>query len=145
MRPHCHCTWTVQSYSQVAPMCTPCKTCFFFMLTQVHIPNEPPLLPSKLPLHVRDLDTHVNRGYMCNLLHAINCTCNHRLIHASLGDSCPQPKWYLDRFSHFCRAHDCDRPTDRPHYSIRNNRLHLCHAVMRHNNKYQPTEYLDVF
>ena len=24
----------------------------------------------------------------------------------------PQPKWHLDWFSHFCRAHDHDRPTD---------------------------------
>jgi len=85
------------------------------MLTQVHIPNEPPLLPSKLPLRIRDLDPP--------------------LIHTSLGYRCPQPKWYLDRFRHFCRAQDCDSPTDRPHYSICNNRLHLCHAVMRPNKK----------
>ena len=25
----------------------------------------------------------------------------------------PQRKWHLDRFSHFCRAHDCNRQTDR--------------------------------
>jgi len=37
----------------------------------------------------------------------------------------PQPKWYLDRFSHFCGAHDRNRqttrPTDRPRFSVCNN------------------------
>jgi len=28
-------------------------------------------------------------------------------------DQRPQPKCHLDRFSHFCRAHDRDRQTDR--------------------------------
>ena len=28
-----------------------------------------------------------------------------------------KPKRHLDRFSRFCRAHYCDRPTDRPRYS----------------------------
>ena len=41
----------------------------------------------------------------------------------------PQPKWHLDRFSHFCRAYYCgrltDRPTDRPHYTVGNNKPHL--------------------
>jgi len=36
------------------------------------------------------------------------------LIHGSLGHPSPQPKLHLDRFSSFCRAHWCDRPTDRP-------------------------------
>jgi len=26
----------------------------------------------------------------------------------------PQPKWHLDRFSHFCRAHNRDRQTNQP-------------------------------
>jgi len=30
----------------------------------------------------------------------------------------PQPKRHLDRFSGFCRAHDRDRQTDRPRYSV---------------------------
>jgi len=37
---------------------------------------------------------------------------------------CPQPKSHIDRFGHFCRAHDCDRqidrPTNRPRYSVCN-------------------------
>jgi len=28
-----------------------------------------------------------------------------------------QPKRHLDRFSHFCTAHDCDRQTDRPRHT----------------------------
>jgi len=44
----------------------------------------------------------------------------------SLAHLSPQPKWHLDQFSHFCRAHDCDRPR----YSICNNRSHL--ASQRH-------------
>ena len=39
--------------------------------------------------------------------------------------SSPNPKWHLDRFSHFCRAHYCDKQTDRPRYSVCNNRPHL--------------------
>jgi len=42
----------------------------------------------------------------------------------------PQRRRHLDRFSHFCRAHNrdilTDWPTDRPCYSICNNALHLC-------------------
>jgi len=37
----------------------------------------------------------------------------------------PQPKRHLDRFSRFRRAYDCDRPTDRPRYSVCSNRPHL--------------------
>jgi len=36
------------------------------------------------------------------------------LIHGSLGHPSPQLKLHLNRFSHLCRAHRCDRPTDRP-------------------------------
>ena len=36
----------------------------------------------------------------------------------------PQSKGNLDRFSRFCRAHERDRPTERPRYSVCNNRLH---------------------
>jgi len=35
-----------------------------------------------------------------------------RLVCASLAHPSPQPKQHLDWFSHFCRAHDHDRPTD---------------------------------
>jgi len=34
------------------------------------------------------------------------------------------PKWHVDRSSHFCRAHNCDRQTNTPCYSVCNNRLH---------------------
>jgi len=46
----------------------------------------------------------------------------------------PQPKWQLGRFSRFCGAHYLDRPTDRPHYSVCNNRPDLASAVIRPNN-----------
>jgi len=67
--------------------------------------NGTPLSRSKLPLPMGDLDSHL----MCG----------------SLAHPSPQPKRHLDRFSCFCRAHYCDRPTDRPHYSVGNNRPHL--------------------
>jgi len=48
----------------------------------------------------------------------------------------PQPKRHLDRLSRFCRAHYCDRPTDRPtntpRYSVGNNRPYL--RRLRPNN-----------
>ena len=53
------------------------------------------------------------------------------LIHGFLGPAqpSPQPKRHLDRQAIFCRAHYRDRPTnqptDRPRYSVRNNRSHL--------------------
>jgi len=52
--------------------------------------------------------------------------------------SSPYPKWHLDWFSHFCRAHDrygpTDQPKDRFHYFICNNRSHLASAAMQPNN-----------
>jgi len=38
--------------------------------------------------------------------------CGPYLIHGSFGPPSPQPKRHLDQFSHFCRAHYCDRHTD---------------------------------
>ena len=52
--------------------------------------------------------------------------------------SSAQPKRHLDRFSHFCGAHNCDRQTNqqthRPCYSVCNNRLHLADAAIQPNN-----------
>jgi len=54
------------------------------------------------------------------------------------------PKRHLDRFSRFCTAQGCnhrptngqtDRQTDRPCYSVCNNRPHLHSREMRLNNK----------
>jgi len=96
---------------QAVPMWPPCNTCFIRCI-RVHNPNgistgsaifaqliavslyhtlqhnRPPLPPSKLPLPIGVSGSH--------------------LIHGSLS---PQPKWHLDRFSRFCRAHNCDRQT----------------------------------
>ena len=56
-----------------------------------------------------------------------------------LAHPSPHPKQHLDRFSCFCRAHGCDRPTDwqteAPRYSVCNNRPHLHCSGMQHNNK----------
>jgi len=52
-----------------------------------------------------------------------------QLIHGSLGRHESSTKRHLDRFGRFCRAHYCDRPTDRPRYSVGNNR-----PAMRSNN-----------
>ena len=49
----------------------------------------------------------------------------------------PQPTRHLDRFSRFCRARYCDMQTDRPRYSVGNNRPHLRRlrsTAMRPNN-----------
>jgi len=58
------------------------------------------------------------------------------LKHGSLDphDSTQHPKLHLDWFSCFCRAHNRDRPTDRPHYSVRSNSLHLHSTAMPPNN-----------
>ena len=56
------------------------------------------------------------------------------LVHGSLGQPESTTKRHLDRFSHFCRAHDCNRLRDRPRYSLCNNGLHL--HEMRSNNKF---------
>jgi len=51
----------------------------------------------------------------------------------------PQPKRHLDRFRLVCRAHLCDRPmdrpTDRPRYSVSNNRPHSTYVVLRYGLK----------
>jgi len=59
--------------------------------------------PPKLPLSVENLvDPH--------------------LIHAPA----PMAQTASRSVQPFCRPHNCDRPTDRPRYSVDNNRPHLC-------------------
>jgi len=56
--------------------------------------KNPNVIPSKVLLPVGDVNTH--------------------LIHSFLwANLSPHPKRCLDRFSHFCMAHDRDRQTDR--------------------------------
>ena len=45
----------------------------------------------------------------------------------------PQPKRHLDRFSRFCRAHDHNRPTDRPYAtpSVTHDRIYVRSTAMR--------------
>jgi len=54
---------------------------------------------------------------------------NPNLIHGSLVP----PKWHLNRFSHFSRAHECDRPTDHAARSVTIGR-YIRSTVMQHNN-----------
>jgi len=64
--------------------------------------------PSKLPLPIGRSGPHLTHDSLG------------RWAHPSLPS-----KRHLDRFSRFCRAHYCDRQTDRPRYSVCNNRPHL--------------------
>jgi len=48
-----------------------------------------------------------------------------------LANPSPHAKRHVIRFSIFCRAHDHDRPTDRPLFSVCSNRLHLRSTAMR--------------
>ena len=74
--------------------------------------------PLKVPLPVGSLDSYVIRD--------------------SLGPSELAPKWHLDQFKCFCRAHECDTQTDTqtdhvaPMYSKRP--LSLAVTVMQRNN-----------
>jgi len=51
------------------------------------------------------------------------------VIRGSLDSLKSTSKRHLDRFGRFCRAHDRDRQTDKPRYSVFNNRLHLASAA----------------
>ena len=64
--------------------------------------NGSPLSPSKLSLRMGGSGPHLIDGSLVR-----------------------QAKRHLGQFSHFCRADDHDRQTDRPQYSLCNNRLHL--------------------
>ena len=55
----------------------------------------------------------------------------HHQIHNSLGPPESATKRHLDRFGCFCRAHNHDRPTDRPCYSVCNKRPHLRSTAVR--------------
>jgi len=82
--------------------------------------NRPPVFPLKIALYVWASGPPVPH-----------------LIHGSLGPYNSCPKWHLDLFSNFCRAHCTvisDGQTDRPQYFICNNRLHSASAVMQTKN-----------
>jgi len=53
------------------------------------------------------------------------------LIHGFMGPYKSKSKRHFDQFSHFHRAHNRDRQTHWPRYSIYNNRPHLSGTVMR--------------
>jgi len=127
-RPHRRCTLTVQSYLSGCATVHPClihasydqpestlRTASrsvkpFLHSSRQRLPmiyNEPPFLPTK------NVSKHGGSG-----------------PHLIDGSSSSQPKQHPDRFSGFCRAHgrdrrQVDRQTDRPRYSVCNNRMHL--------------------
>ena len=127
-----------RSYSlRVAPMCIPSSTpqsvsapyrCCPLLSRFRYIDRQtcPSIfwagrfLPLKLPLLMGDPDSHLIRG--------------------SFGPRESSPKGHLNRFSRFCRAHDRDRPTDRPRYSVCSNS-----AAVRLNNKYFVSGILSTF
>ena len=74
------------------------------------------------------------------------------LIHGSLAHPNPQPKRHLDRFSHFCMAHNCDRLTDRQTdhttLSVGIGHIYVRSTVMQPNNNNFPlisVIYSDIF
>ena len=70
-----------------------------------------PLSPEKLPLCKRRSRPH--------------------LIHASLS---PTTKWHIDRLSHFCWAHNCDRPTDHTTPPVTISHIYIHNTAMQPNN-----------
>ena len=74
-----------------------------------------PLPPQNCPLSWVDLDPHPKHG--------------------SLAYSSPQPKWHLDWFSRFCRAHYCDRLSDHTTWSVTIGHIYVCSTAMRPNDK----------
>jgi len=46
----------------------------------------------------------------------------------------PNLKHHLDRFSHFCRAYNCNRPTDHATWSAAIGHIYVCCTMMRPNN-----------
>ena len=127
-RPHHRRTWTVQSYSpggadvylnlthdclgplksisQMAPqLVRP-----FLHSTEQRVPilhNGCSFPPKNCPFAWEDLDPHLMRG-----------------LFGPRGS-----KQHLDQLSSFCRAHNCDRLTDRPRYSVyNNNNTNICNA-----------------
>ena len=65
------------------------------------------------------------------------------LLELTVPTQSPQSKQHLDRFSLFCTAYDCERPTDRPtdrlRYSVCNSRPHLRTFVRSSISSYTPT------
>jgi len=53
----------------------------------------------------------------------------------------PQPKWHLDRFSRFCRAHHCDSLTDHAIQCVTIRHSSICSTAMRPNNNDSRVNY----
>ena len=63
------------------------------------------------------------------------------LIHGSIG---PPPKWHLNQFSLFCRAHNHDRQTDHANPFVTIGRIYICSTAMqpKKENKQGNQNYL---
>ena len=118
-----------QSYSPGGANVHPTHDSLFFGPTQVHIPNgiligsavfaqlttESSILYNGSPVfRLKIAHSHGRSGF--HVIHGFFTPWAHLN---------PYPKRHLDRLSRFCMAHYCGTPTDRPHYSVCNNRPRL--------------------
>jgi len=65
------------------------------------------------------------------------------ITHGSLGPPKSTFQRHFARFSHYSRAHDRDRPTDRPRYSIYSKRLYLEH-IQLYSTRYRHSFFYNV-
>jgi len=91
---------------QVVSLWTASNTCFLGP-TQVHIPNG--IMIGSAVLHSAWQKFPILYNENCHCALGIWTTMYYMVLWAHLS---PLPKQHLDRLSHFCRAHDCDRQTD---------------------------------
>jgi len=74
------------------------------------------------PLKIGNVERHLIHGCRFNMV---------PWAHPS-----PQPKWHLNRFSRFCRAHYCDWPTNRP--TDHDTRSVTLGRIYKHSTAMQP-------
>jgi len=111
---------------QVAPVCAPRSTCF----------HPSPNPKRYLDRFGRFCTVHRRVSlYFTTAAPPLKIAPSHGRIGTPIEYMVPwahpslQPKRHLDRFSRVCRAHYCDRPTDRARYSVYDNRPHLASAA----------------
>jgi len=104
-------TRTVQTYSPGCANVHPHLTRFLWP-NRVHIPNVISIGSAVFAwLMAESLYFAMGHPFLLKIALHTGRSGPH-LIHGFLGPPKSHPKWHLDRFSRFCRAHDCDRPTD---------------------------------
>jgi len=102
---------------------TPSNTCFLGP-TPLRIPNGISIASAVFAQLTADSPILYNRSSLYTSKLSIRMVSGSHLMNHWTHLS-PQPRRHLDRFSRFYRARDLDRQTDRPHYSVCNNRPHL--------------------